>query len=134
MKEFYSEIEPGEMLPNIATLLERNVKLFGDNIVYSEKNKRGDYLGITWNYLYQNIQNITYNLQKSGFSKGDKMIVFSRNRLEMLELELAIMAYGGIAVPIFAHFKKDTAELLINHSDATWLALEGESQLQNIGA
>lgn len=132
MKTLYSEHQLGEVLPNIGTLLERNVKLFGDRIVYQEKNTEGEYVGISWNDFYQNIQNIAFNLKQAGFLKGEKMVIFSRNCLEMLELELAIMAYGGIVVPIFANFKQETAELLINHSDATWLAVEGKTQLQNL--
>ena len=132
MKELHSEFKLGEVIPNIATLLERNVKLFGDKVVYQEKNSEGEYEGIIWTDFYQNIQNIAYNLQQAGFTKNDKMVVFSRNNLKMLELQLAIMAYGGIVVPIFANFKQDTAELLINHSDAKWLAMDGFSQLQNI--
>lgn len=132
MKELHSEYQLGEVIPNIATLLERNVKLFGNKVVYQEKNKEGEYEGIIWTDFYENIQNIAYNLQQEGFKKGDKMVIFSRNNLKMLELQLAIMAYGGIVVPIFANFKQDTAELLIKHSDARWLALDGCSQLQNI--
>lgn len=132
MKTLYSEHELGEVLPNVASLLERNVKLFGDRIVYQEKNNEGEYVGISWNNFYQNIQNIAYNLKQVGFLKGEKMVIFSRNCIEMLELELAIMAYGGIVVPIFANFKQETAELLINHSDAGWIAVEGKTQLHNL--
>jgi len=132
MKELNSKYKLGKVLPNITVLLKRNVKKFNDKIVYQEKNSEGVFEGITWSDFYQNIEKITYNLKKSGFQKGDKMILFSRNCLEMLELELAVMAYGGIAVPIFAHFKIDTAELLINHSDATWMAVAGQSQMFNI--
>lgn len=60
------------------------------------------------------------------------MILFSRNCLEMLELELAVMSMGGIAIPIFAHFKKPTSELLIEFSDATWIALESYEQLHQV--
>ena len=60
------------------------------------------------------------------------MVIFSPNRLEMLELELALMSSGGIAVPIFAFFHKETAELLINHSDAKYLAVAGDLQLGTI--
>lgn len=133
MKELNSEFKLGEIVPNIASLLERNITLFSNNIVFQEINKKGNYEGIKWDAFYNNIQNIAFNLQKQGFKKGEKIIIFSRNCLEMLQLELAVMAYGGIVVPIFANFKKDTAELLINHSDATWLALAGETQLTNIG-
>jgi len=133
MEELHSEHKLGEVVPNIATLLNRNVGLYGDSIVYQEKDATGEYVGITWNDLYKNVDRIAYNLHKAGFKQGDKMVIFSRNCLEMLELQLAIMAYGGIVVPIFANFKQDTAELLINHSDAEWLAVAGEKQLGNLG-
>jgi len=133
MKELHSELQLGDVIPNIATLLRRNVDLYRDKIVYQETNEKGVYQGITWGELYTNVDNIAYNLHKAGFKKGDKMVIFSRNCLEMLELQLAIMAYGGIVVPIFANFKQDTAELLINHSDAEWLAIAGDTQLANLG-
>lgn len=132
MKELHAEYQLGEVLPNIAVLLHRNVQQFGNKIVYQEKNKSGVYSGITWNNFYHDIQNIAWNLKTLGFEKGDKMVIFSRNCLDMLELELAVMASGGIAVPIFANFKKDTAELLINHSEAKWLTVAGETQLNNL--
>jgi long-subunit acyl-CoA synthetase (AMP-forming) len=133
MKELNSEHTLGEVIPNIATFLKRNADKFHDKYVYQERNAEGDYVGIKWTYFYDNIKKIAFNLKQHGFQKGDKMILFSRNRMEMLELELAIMAYGGVAVPIFAHFKKDTAELLINHSDASWMAVAGQAQMDNIG-
>lgn len=133
MKQLDSWHKLGEVIPNIATLLNQNVKRFGEKIVFQEKNNKGMYEGITWSDFYNHIQNIAYNLQQMGFQKGEKIVVFSRNCLEMLELELAVMAFGGVVVPIFANFKKETAELLINHSRATWLAVQGESQLANIG-
>lgn len=133
MKELNSTYQLGEVTPNITTFLKRNVSKFSDKYVYQEKNANGIYEGIKWENFYNNIEKIASNLQKLGFKKGEKMILFTRNRLEMLELELAIMAYGGVAVPIFAHFKQDTAELLINHSSATWMAVAGQAQMDNLG-
>ncbi len=106
MKQLDSVYQLGEVLPNIATLLNQNVKRFENKIVYQEKNNAGVYEGITWKYFYNNIQNIAYNLHLAGFQKGEKIVIFSRNCLEMLQLELAVMAYGGVVVPIFANFKK----------------------------
>lgn len=133
MKELNSEHTLGEVIPNIATFLNRNREKFHDKYVYQEKDADGNYEGVKWEYFYHNIEKIAYNLRKLGFQKGDKMILFTRNRLEMLELELAIMAFGGVAVPIFAHFKQDTAELLINHSGAVWMAVAGQEQMNNLG-
>lgn len=131
MQVLQSEKQPAEILKNIPALLNRNIEQFEDNIAFREK-KKGRFEGIAWKDLYEHINNIAFNLKKLGFQSGDKMVLFSENRLEMLELELAIMSIGGIAVPIFSGFKKDTAELLINHSGAKWLAVSGMKQLSNL--
>lgn len=132
MRYLKSKYELKEMLPNIAVMLKNNAQRFSDKIVFQQKNNNGEYEGITWAAFYKNINNIAAKLKELGFTKGEKMVLFSRNCLEMLEMELAVMCIGGIAVPIFSNFKKDTAELLINHSDATWLTVQGEQQLANI--
>jgi len=131
MNKLESDIKLQEVIPNIALMLERNVKLFGNRIVYQEK-RNGNYEGINWKELHENILNIALNLKRFGFSEGDKIIIYSPNFQKMLELELAVMASGGIAVPIFAYFHKETAELLINHSDAKYLAVAGELQLSRL--
>ncbi len=133
MKQLNSAYQLNEIILNVATLLKINAAKFSDKYVYQEKGDDGFYKGITWKIFYQNVNRIAFNLKKLGFNKGEKMILFTSNSLEMLELELAVMSYGGIAVPIFAHFKQDTAELLINHSDATWMAVSGQGQMNNIG-
>lgn len=133
MKVLNSEHPLGEVIPNIAAMLNRNARRFGEKIVFQQKNTHGRYEGITWRDFFRNIRTVACNLRRAGFSPGDKMVLFSRNCLDMLELELAVMAVGGVVVPIFAHFKKQTADLLINHSNATWLAAEGDAQLANLG-
>jgi long-subunit acyl-CoA synthetase (AMP-forming) len=132
MQIYQSDKHLGPVVPNIAEMLKRNVRSFGEKHAYAEKNDQGNYEGISWVKLYDDINNVAYNLQKAGFSKGDKIVVFSRNGLKMLQLELAVMAFGGIVVPIFANFKQETAGLLIRHSDAKWLAVAGERQLDNL--
>lgn len=132
MQTLKNERNLGEVIPNIATLLERNVVLYGDKIVFQQKQD-GEYVGITWKALYENILNIAFNLQHQfKFKPGDKMVIFSPNSMEMLELEMAVMAIGGIAVPIFAFFHQETAELLIHHSDAKYAALAGETQMSRL--
>lgn len=131
MQVLESEKKLGEVIPNIAKLLERNVAIFGERKIYCEK-KNENYEQISWKKFCEDVLNIAFNLKKYGFEKGDKVAVYSPNRLEMLELELAVMASGGISVPLFAYFKQETAERLINHSDAKFLAVAGEFQLNQI--
>jgi long-subunit acyl-CoA synthetase (AMP-forming) len=131
MQVLEPEKKLGQIIPNLARMLQRNAVKFGKHYVYKER-KGNAYQGISWNEFYKNIFNIAANLKRLKLSEGDKAVIVSRNRLEMLEFELAVMASGGIAVPIFAHYNQETVELLIKHSDAKFLAVAGEQQLISI--
>ena len=131
MKTLQSDQPLGKVIPNIAQLLRRNVENWANKPVYQEK-KGEEYVPIIWSDFYTNVENIAFNLRQYGFSRGDKMVFFSRNRLEMLEMEMAVMSTGGVSVPIFSNFNQATAELLINHSDARFLCVSGELQLSRV--
>ncbi len=131
MKTLNASQEPGAIIPNLATMLKQNAGRFADSIVFAQKAGTG-YRGISWKEFLNDIECIAWNLHQEGFRAGDKMVLFSPNRLEMLEMEMAVMASGGIAVPIFYNFIGDTAGLLIRHSDAEYLAVAGQVQLSRI--
>lgn len=129
-----SSVVLGNVVPNIVTMLADNAIKLGEKNVFCEKNSNNTYKGISWNRFYADVRNIACNLKNEGVTKGDKIVLFCPNSLNMLRAEMAIMASGAIAVPIFAFFKKNTAELLINHSDAKFLITEGNQQLSQIGS
>lgn len=120
-----------DIIPNIALMLQRSAQNFSNQTAF--QHRIGDkYVGISWAEFYNNIINISVNLKQFGFLAGDKFLIFSENRLEMLEFELAVMASGGVAVPIFFNYNSETAEQLIKHADANFLAVGGNSQLGKI--
>lgn len=131
MKIFKSNYNLGNVLPNIAIMLRQNAELFANKILIQEK-VNGSYRSLTWKQLYNDITNIAANLKRFGFSKGDKLVIFSKNRIEMLELELALMASGGIAVPIFFNYNKEIAESLIAESGSVFIAVGDEKQLSRL--
>lgn len=134
MNPLQAERPLGPVVPNLATLLHRNAERFAGRTVFRARNAQGNFEGITWERFHADVLNIAHNLRhRFGFKPGDKLVIFSPNRLAMLELELAVMASGGIAVPIFAFFHTDTAELLIRHCGARFLAVAGELQLARLG-
>ena len=126
-----SEKKLGEIIPNIALMLKGNAERFKDKTVFQVK-KNGKYQGITWSQFFTHIENIAFNLKNFGYSKGDRVVIYSQNRLEMLEFELAVMVSGGVAVPIFFNYNSETAEQLIIHSDAKYLAVGECLQLERI--
>jgi long-subunit acyl-CoA synthetase (AMP-forming) len=112
-------------------MLFENHMRFGSKIVFQERN--GDiYEGISWDEFYSKIENVACNLQRFGYLSGDKVLIFSQNRIEMLLLELAVMSSGGVCVPIFFNYNQATAESLIQHSDAKFIAVGNGTQLNKI--
>ncbi|MEE9167513.1 MAG: AMP-binding protein [Candidatus Neomarinimicrobiota bacterium] len=120
-----------EFSPNIATMLKENASQFKSRAIYQENRGKG-YMPMMWGDFYGSIDSISRNLSRLGFNIGDRMAIFSRNRLEMLQMELAVMASGGVAVPIFAGYPKDTASRLVEFCDADFLAVSDQGQLDRI--
>jgi len=131
MKIYESRYKLGEVLPNIAAMLGQNAGLFTSKMLIQEK-VNGSYRSLTWKQFYNDISNIAANLRRFGFSEGDKLVIFSKNRIEMLELELALMASGGVAVPIFFNYNKEIAESLIAESGSVFVAAGDEKQLNRL--
>lgn len=129
----YTELTD-EVTRNLAQMCSENVRRYPDVLVYCQKNQANEYEGITWTTLYDEILNIAWNLRRAGVTSGTKVILYCPNSLDMLRAELAIMASGAIAVPIFAYFKMNTAALLINHSDAEYIILAGQYQINELHA
>lgn len=119
------------VVPNVGTMLYDIANRFESRLGFQEK-VNGIYEGLKWGELYKNVETIAFNLRRYGFSKGDKVVIFSKNNREMLLFELAVMASGGIAIPIFFNYNSETAELLIKHSDAVYIAVGDEVQLKRI--
>lgn len=132
MEQLDSTAVPGIMVPNIGTLMQRNREKYSGRFAFYEKGTSGKYIGTSWEELFRGVCTIAENLSRAGIKPGNKVVLFSRNSLRMLEAQLAIMSIGSIAVPIFSNFKKETAELLIMHSDAEYLIAEGKQQLDQI--
>ncbi len=112
---------------NIASLIMENSKKYSSQPIFAHYTDN-KWIKISWEHFFDSILSIAYHLKKEGFKKGDKMVLYSPNCLEMLLMELSVMSIGGIAVPIFAYFKKDTTNMLIEFCDAEFLTIHGEFQ------
>lgn len=121
----------GDVIPNIATLVELNAERFAARIVFREK-RDGVFTGPDWKTFANTIRTIATHLNAFGFRQGDKLAIVSPNRTEMLALELAVMSCGGVAVPIFSNYPAHILGPLIDFSQARFLAVAGATQLQRL--
>ena len=119
MKTYSNSLPLPDYAVNLAVLLQTNANKFSENPIYQEV-KNGSYTSLNWNQFFIRSRAIQSWLTSNGFKQGDKMAFLSRNCQEMLELELAVMAMGGISVPIFSGYPADQANRLLEFCEPTF--------------
>lgn len=131
MKIYSSSLQLPEYAVNMAALLKTNATKFSDYHIFQDfQNDTSTQL--SWNDFYIRIKAIQSWLLSNGFKHGDKMTFLSKNCQEMLEIELAVMAMGGISVPIFSGYPPDQANRLLEFCEPTFAAVADQDQFLKI--
>jgi long-subunit acyl-CoA synthetase (AMP-forming) len=113
----------------ITSMLVRNAGHLGQHPVYSER-REGGFRDVGWDAFLDEVVAFGRFLSASGVRPGDRVLVFSPNRGEMLVTEMAVMSLGAVYVPIFAAYPADQAQTLITHSRPVAMVLPGADHLQ----
>lgn len=131
-REWTAERALPDYPPNLAAMLRANARAYDRHAVYQEV-RQGAYMPLSWRQLRRDIASIQCRLGCRGFNKGDRVAILSRNRQEALELELAVMASGGVAVPIFAGYPPARADALVRFCEPRFVAVADQEQLAKLG-
>ena len=129
---WHSETPLREYPQNLAWMLNRNAARFGERPAYQEC-RNGSYQPLTWAQFHRDICSIQTGLRDRGLEAGDRVAIVSRNRREMLELELAVMAMGAVAVPIFAAYTPSQTEALVRFCEPRFAAAAEQTHFDKIG-
>jgi long-subunit acyl-CoA synthetase (AMP-forming) len=127
----HSDLALPDYPPNLATLLNRNARAFGSNPIYQELHN-GQYAALTWSDFQQNVIRLQGALSSRGLLPGDRVAILSQNRREMLELELAVMAMGAVAVPIYAGYVPATSQALVEFCQPRMVAVADQMQFAKL--
>ncbi len=96
---------------NIAEILDRSAEKWPDKIfiVFNEEK-------LTFREFQDRVRSWVAFLRKRGIKPGDIVSVFSRNRLEVLELWMATSRIGGLFSPYNFNLKDEELRVLIDDS------------------
>lgn len=97
--------------------LRRVVKRRKGSIAISDSRGRA----LTWSDLKSEVDAVARGLLQSGFSKGDKFVIWSTNNIEWIVTYLAATQLGVIPVLASIHLKKAELVELLEQTDATGL-------------
>lgn len=128
---FRSELQLPDYPKNLATMLNANIRLYGNHPIYQEVHN-DQYVPLSWNQFKVDVSTIQQNLKNRGLKKGHRVAILSPNRKEMLEIELAIMSMGAIAVPIFAGYTPKWADTLVKFCDPQFVVVANQVQYSKI--
>lgn len=116
---------------NLATLLNRNAHALGSNPIYQEPYN-GQYAPLTWSDFQQDVIRLQGALSSRGLLPGDRVAILSQNRRKMLEFELAVMAMGAVAVPIYAGYAPVTSQALVEFCEPRMVAVADQVQFAKL--
>jgi long-chain acyl-CoA synthetase len=102
---------------SIPAILQDHAKQHGARSAFSYKRK-GVYQTLTYGEFYERVLQMVRGLWKAGMTPGDKVAIFSENRLGWAISDFAIQCGGGITVPIYATNTGKQAAYILNHSEA----------------
>ena len=116
---------------SIPAVLKANAKLYQDRTAISYK-KRDTYLSLTYGQFYERVLMLARGLRKAGVEPGDRVAIFSENRLGWAISDFGIQAAQAITVPIYATNTGEQAAYVINHSSAKVVFVSTKGQYEKL--
>ncbi len=117
---------------NLAAMLNGNAAKFGERPVLRQL-EGGEYDSLSWSQFCREIRTIQNSLIKRGLEPGDRVAIVSRNRKEMLELELAVMSLGAAAVPIFPAYTPEQTGAMVRFCEPKMVVAAEQLHFGKIG-
>lgn len=91
-----------------------------------------DWRGITWQAFADQIRAFGQFLLDLGINPGERVAIYSPNRVEWISAALAIQSIGAVMVPIYPSSTADQAAYILEHSDARAVFADTEMIVENL--
>ncbi len=118
---------------SIPAVLKDNARKYGSKTAISYK-KKGVYFSLTYEEFYERVLMLARGLGKAGLFPGDKVAIFSENRLGWAISDFGIQSASGITVPIYATNTGKQAAYILNHSEARIVFCSTRNQYEKLYA
>lgn len=115
----------------INQMVQNTIQQHGSKTALSHKVDK-EYQDISYASLAERIKRFCLGLIELGLQKGDRVALLSENRPEWAITDLAILAGGGVTVPMFATSTSAQVEYIVRDSGAKIICVSSERQLQKI--
>lgn len=80
----------------------------------------------SWSWLADAVCRVAAGLKRRGLKSGEKVAIFASSRLEWTIVDLAVMAVGGIVVPIYRSLSGERLSFILGHSEPRMAIVEDD--------
>lgn len=131
-EEYYSTVRRANNIPELFFELAQNME--GKILGYQAQviDKTTSWRALDYRSTAQKISRLAAAIQKLGVNKGDRVAIISGTRAEWLEIDLAILSIGAIAVAIYPSLPASDIAYILHDSAAQLVFAENEEQLQKL--
>ncbi len=109
-------------------VFEKTVDTLGDTVAMRYK-ELGLWHDISWRQYFETAMNISAALIDMGLEKGTSAAIIGDNCPEWVMIDMGIQLAGGVSVGIYTTNAWQEVEYVVNNSDAHFLFVENEEQL-----
>lgn len=117
------------MEQTINEVFENRVNKYQDRMAV-EKRYGDKWVTISYNEYYDRSKKAGLGLYALGVRKGDRISIFSENRLEWIFTDMGALGIGAIVAPIYATVNKEEVAYILKDCSAKVIVLEDGNQLE----
>ncbi|PIR25977.1 MAG: long-chain fatty acid--CoA ligase [Deltaproteobacteria bacterium CG_4_10_14_0_2_um_filter_43_8] len=116
---------------HIFDLLQQNVERYAQETCIFHKNlETKKWLSLTWKELWEKVLVLSRGLIALGLMPGDKVAIFSPTCYEWTLADLAILAAGGVTVPIYPSLTSEQIKYICEDSKVSIIFAAGKKELK----
>jgi long-chain acyl-CoA synthetase len=93
---------------------------------------RGEYVPVSMNELASNVGRVASALESMGFQRGDRVALMAENGPHWPTVDFAVLAMGGVLVPVYPTSTPDQAAYIIDDCGAKIVFVEGSERLEGL--
>lgn len=112
-------------------LLIRQAERMGARVAMREK-ELGIWRPLTWSEYLEQVKTLSLGLRALGLERGDKVAIIGDNRPEWVVAEVATQAAGAASVGLFQDAVPREVEFIVDHSDARFVVVEDQEQVDKL--
>lgn len=116
---------------NLVEVFENSAKRNADSVCFRFV-ENGKWQSSTWWEVRESLIKLTNGLRKLGLKPGERVCILSKTRYEWTLADLAILAAGGIVVPIYDSNITEQVEFILEHAQASIIFVEDAYQLAKV--